>query len=382
MPRALVSGSTTTAPPLYFGKPDGGGSDESLTFGSNLFSFDIGLSVRRGNMELQHYAYAKNEILKATDGDAGTVAVDSTTYGTPAGQASKGMFKNGSVEYLGNAADRSEVKQRLRAQRVAVATDTVVLRGVSDNTRLGVGKYVKVSGPPDRDQGGTIDYGRFLIVGISHSSGHGNYQNQFEAIPADSDMVPSFAGSGTVLGEAQVAVVKEVDDPDKMGRVKVQFLWQRGTPELSPWIRVTSAHASGSSGQYHIPEVDEEVLVDFEFGDPEMPVVTGSLYHGKAKPDSAWATPKNEVKAYRTKSGNEIIISDKAGKESIQVRNKDGKNEVTLTLGAEPTIVLKTDGKLTLDASTIEIEVQDVGRKNHQRWHQSDTELKLEVAQW
>lgn len=345
---------------LHFGKP-GSQQEESLMFGGNLFSFDIGLQMERKAFEIRHYDHVKSESLKANEDSGKKTGLEGDALGKIPLKESDALLAEQSLVMIGAAPDQADLDQRAMGMKAASATRSVVLRGVSDNTRLAVGKKVKVQGPKtEMEKGGTLDYGTFIITSISHSSGNGNYQNQFEAIPADAAMIPMLSGLRQAVCDPQVAKVTDVDDPEKLGRVKVQFLWQHGTSETSPWIRVIQPHANDGFGAYVVPETGEEVMVDFEFNDPEQPFVVGSVYHGKAKPDPAWATPKNEMRAFRTKSGNEIIVIDKAGKESIQVRNKDGKNELVMTLGGEPTLTVKTDGKLTLEAKTIVMKCQEL----------------------
>lgn len=375
---------------LHFGKPSAQ-QEESLMFGGNLFSFDIGLQMERKAFELRHYDHVKSEALKANEDSGKKTGLEGDALGKIPLKESDALLAERSLVMIGASPDQADLDQRATGMKAASATRSVVLRGVSDNTRLTVGKKVKVQGPKtEMEKGGALDYGTFLITSISHSSGNGNYQNQFEAIPADVAMIPMLSGLRQAVCDPQVAKVTDVDDPDKLGRVKVQFLWQQGTSETSPWIRVIQPHASDGFGGYAIPETGEEVMVDFEFNDPEQPYVVGSMYNGKAKPDQAWATPKNETRAFRTKSGNEIIIIDKSGKESIQVRNKDGKNEVVMTLGGEPTLTVKTEGKLTLEAKTIEMKCQqlDIEAKAGAKLNasgaieiKSDSQLKAGAAQ-
>lgn len=375
---------------LHFGKPSAQ-QEESLMFGGNLFSFDIGLQMERKAFELRHYDHVKSEALKANEDSGKKTGLEGDALGKIPLKESDALLAERSLVMIGASPDQADLDQRATGMKAASATRSVVMRGVSDNTRLTVGKKVKVQGPKtEMEKGGTLDYGTFLITSISHSSGNGNYQNQFEAIPADTAMIPMLSGLRQAVCDPQVAKVTDVDDPEKLGRVKVQFLWQQGTSETSPWIRVIQPHANDGFGGYAIPETGEEVMVDFEFNDPEQPYVVGSMYHGKAKPDQAWATPKNETRAFRTKSGNEIIIIDKSGKESIQVRNKDGRNEVVMTLGGEPTLTVKTEGKLTLEAKTIEMKCQqlDIEAKAGAKLNasgaieiKSDSQLKAGAAQ-
>ena len=74
---------------------------------------------------------------------------------------------------------------------------------------------------------------------------------------------------------------------DKYSRVKVQFPWDRlGTNDgnSSCWVRVASPWAGQQWGIIHIPRIGQEVLVAFEEGDPDRPIIVGSVYNAQNMP--------------------------------------------------------------------------------------------------
>ncbi len=81
----------------------------------------------------------------------------------------------------------------------------------------------------------------------------------------------------------EVAIVTNVQDPQKLGRVKVCFPRLPGKPE-SDWVRVVQPAAGAGRGFYWLPEVSDEVLVAFERGEAHRPYVVGALWNGKDKP--------------------------------------------------------------------------------------------------
>ena len=90
--------------------------------------------------------------------------------------------------------------------------------------------------------------------------------------------------------------------------------------EMTPWIRVVQPYTGGGKGFYFIPEIGEEVLVDFEGGNAERPFVIGAHYNGEAK--SGYHNADNRVKAIHTKSGHKLIFTED---ESILLTDKNGK---------------------------------------------------------
>ncbi|MBK6381126.1 MAG: hypothetical protein IPF72_16180 [Chitinophagaceae bacterium] len=82
------------------------------------------------------------------------------------------------------------------------------------------------------------------------------------------------------MAEPQIANVKDNKDPDNMGRVRVQMLWQKGN-EMTDWIRVMTPDAgSGKGGGKNrglvvIPEPGDQVLICFRYNDPDRPFCYG-----------------------------------------------------------------------------------------------------------
>ena len=101
-----------------------------------------------------------------------------------------------------------------------------------------------------------------------------------------------------------------------MGRVKVQFPWQENKGEKSPWIRLIQPHSGSGKGFHFIPEIGEEVLVDFESGNAEKPFVVGTQYNGGKT--SSYHTSGNDKKVIHTRSGTKIILNDAEGSVFIE----------------------------------------------------------------
>lgn len=118
---------------------------------------------------------------------------------------------------------------------------------------------------------------------------------------------------------------------DKFGRVKVQFHWDRqgrNDASSSCWLRVSTSIAGNKWGTMFIPRIGQEVIVDFMEGDPDQPIITGSVYNPQTMPH--YELPKFKTLTYiktRTspddgKGFNELRFEDKAGKEQVFVRSQ------------------------------------------------------------
>jgi type VI secretion system secreted protein VgrG len=125
-------------------------------------------------------------------------------------------------------------------------------------------------------------------------------------------------------------------DDEGYGRVKVQFHWDRygkRDENSSCWIRVSMPWAGEKWGFVHIPRIGQEVVVNFIGGDPDHPIITGSVYNAEKMPP--YALPANKtasgIKSRSTKGGtptdfNEIRMEDKKGEEQLYIhaqRNHD-----------------------------------------------------------
>jgi type VI secretion system secreted protein VgrG len=124
------------------------------------------------------------------------------------------------------------------------------------------------------------------------------YENRFTAMPVGLHYRPSRVTprpkiegtqSATVVGPAGQTVFC-----DKYGRIKVQFRWdgRSGKDEKSScWLRVSQPWAGEGFGSFHLPRVGQEVVVGFEEGDPDRPIVLGSVYNSTNMPP--YSLPEN-----------------------------------------------------------------------------------------
>ena len=195
----------------------------------------------------------------------------------------------------------------------------------------------------------------YRVIKISHYHSGMEYYNSFEGIPMMRTPA-DFDENAFPRSEQQPAVVKDNNDPLGMGRVRVQFLWQAKRNEMTPWIRVVQPYTGGGKGFYFIPEIGEEVLVDFEGGNAERPFVIGAHYNGEAK---SGYTPT--TKAIHTKSGTKILLNDAEGSVRIEdpsgnIYAMDGKGNIkvqapkNITFVAGENISLRATASIDIDA--------------------------------
>jgi len=226
------------------------------------------------------------------------------------------------------------------------------------------------------DQTGAGLGGSYLVTSIHHAgfvrvtNGVSTvfYGNEFEAIPASLNFRPPLT---TPKPQAQpcIAVVtgpagQEIY-PDQYGRVKVQFKWDRyGTLDQnsSAWIRMTSPMAgSNGRGIMFLPRIGDEVLVSFVEGDPDQPVIAGSLFNSNNVPPYSLPANKNisTIRSTGTPGQpsevNEIKFDDSAGNQDMSIsaaKDLDVKSVSDTTLSVGNNLSVTTTGSATLTADT------------------------------
>jgi type VI secretion system secreted protein VgrG len=180
------------------------------------------------------------------------------------------------------------------------------------------------------------------------------YTNTFQCIPAALPFRPERTIPRPRIDGTQTAVVvgNSGDEifTDKYGRVKVQFPWDRqgqNNADSSCWIRVASLWAGTQWGMIHIPRVGQEVVVAFEEGDPDRPIIVGAVYNAQDMPP--YTLPDNMTQSgylsRSTKSGtsdnfNQLQFEDKKGSELVYFHaEKDFsryvENNDTLQVGSD-----------------------------------------------
>lgn len=156
------------------------------------------------------------------------------------------------------------------------------------------------------------------------------------------------------------AVVTNNDDPQKEGRIKVKFPWMTEEHE-STWARVASAGAGPEAGFDNIPDVNDEVVVAFEQGDINFPVVLGGLWSNKKKPPpEGQGTRKGEralVRTWHSIKGHRIVLYDNDDKK-VEIVTTDG-HTITLDDANKKLEIASSAGhKVTLDDQGKKLELK------------------------
>ncbi|WP_102107684.1 type VI secretion system Vgr family protein [Oceaniglobus roseus] len=192
-------------------------------------------------------------------------------------------------------------------------------------------------------------------------SGDDPYRVLFDVIPKDLQYRAPLVTPWPEIAGVQTAIVVgpsgEEIHTDKYGRVKVQFHWDRQgkkDDKSSCFVRVMTPWSGKNWGMIHIPRIGQEVVVQFEEGNPDRPLVIGMLYNADTMPPYALDANKTQsgIKTNSSKGGggfNELMFEDKKGSELVRFQAQCNyrqivKNNAEITVGLET----KKDGDMSL----------------------------------
>ena len=169
------------------------------------------------------------------------------------------------------------------------------------------------------------------------------------------------------------ALVTDIKDPDGQGRVKISLPWSPDTDssKYEVWARLATMMGGNNRGSWFVPDVNDEVLVAFEAGNPRRPFIVGCLWNGKDKPpESMDGGGNNYKKVLRSRNGVKITLDDQDGQEKMiletpggqKITMKDGPGAVEIEDSNGNSVKLETAGititasaKVTVNASQVNV---------------------------
>ena len=278
-----------------------------LINGASLHSFKIQAIMASHKISLAGYNYNNAEGIRNSAGRTSAGSKDSfaSVIGFNQGTVAQPELRIGA--YTNNAQSKEEIDEMVKLQTAGSDANSVYYSGIS-YLPLGLGQVFTIVNQ-------TVEHELIVIEATHHSEVHGNYTCEFKAIPADVSAPHYTNVHAFARAETQPARIKDNNDPEGLGRVKVEFYWASGSTS-SDWMRMIQPHSGAGKGFYFIPEIGEEVLVGFEGGNAQCPYVMGTHYNGKES--SGYHTPENDMKVIRTRSGIIIILNDADGSVLIQ----------------------------------------------------------------
>jgi uncharacterized protein involved in type VI secretion and phage assembly len=313
----------------------------TLINGSHLKSFELRSALVSNKSALSIFDVMSGTVFKSSQ--------DRTT------EIFKDTLVNTSLEAQGNQYPRKATNGLPYHQYASNATSAQDVERMNQlytsGKAVGMARYTAVSQIPVNvghlvtvhDRG--VDHPLIVIDSSIASVGIGNMTCEFVGIPIDSQYPPYTNPNLHGHAQSQPAIVRDNNDPEGLGRVKVLYTWGNKDNE-SPWLRIGSPHAGADHGFYFIPETGDEVRVSYDGGNPDSAYISGAYFNGKAK--SPYVDIKNQRKALYTRQGHVIEFDERSESLSITIKDKSGNTLQLDTKGKSITIT--TPETLTLNA--------------------------------
>lgn len=273
-------------------------------------------------------------------------------------------------DYPGSYSETADGNRYLKFRNEQVQVDYLQIHATAKTHRIATGFTFTLA-----EHDIASENAEYTVIGteIEVSSGEvdrftagteNKFKIQFVAIPKTSTYrMPRNTPSPIIAGPQTAVVVGKSGEEiwtDALGRIKVQFPWDRvgqNNENSSCWIRVSQTWAGKTWGAMHIPRIGQEVIVEFLEGDPNRPIVTGRVYN--ADQTVPYALPNNAtqsgLKSRSSPNGdaatfNELRFEDKKDAEEIYFHaekdfNRIVENNDTLKVGFEK----KDPGNQTID---------------------------------
>lgn len=349
---------------LHFRRPGSQTSAARLNWGENLTDFRARLTsaeqVTRSEVHGWDIAQ-KRAISGSKDTPQSTPTVNSQSHG---GQMASNAFGVTAEEFISNMPVATQAEADMIAQ--SALNDRCQAFFHAEGTCLGnpairAGKTVEIGGIGDRFSG------RYLVTRAVHRYDISGYTTQFEISGYRAATLRQLLRGEEKSEKAYgvvVGIVTNVDDPDGLARVKVKY--PTITDDLeSNWARLVSPMAGSGRGIEFIPEVNDEVLVAFEYNDINRPYVMGSLWNGQDTPPEANSSivSNGEVqkRIIKSRSGHIITLDDTQSSEKITIVDKAGQTFVLdSSSGAEKVEIVDRTGssKITMDAAQRSVTIE------------------------
>ena len=277
--------------------------------------------------------------------------------------ASKERFTKQTLQNLssGGFADQDGrdfiLKTSTKTQARGIKAGMMIYTGTTYCSKLKLGGKLIITdnyiSNPVTDEKSDVEQDQILITGLSHHFTRGKvYRNQFTGIPASCDYPPYSDSDIFAHAEPCRARVTDTEDPNNLGRIRVQFDWQKELDRemMTPWLRISQPYTGGQKGVSFIPEIGEEVIVGFEAGNADRPYVMGALFNGTDNPDNLWLPGNNQVKAIRTRNGHTVEIWDEGDGGYIRIYDHGKENYILTYSTDEKLIKLESTGNIELYA--------------------------------
>jgi phage protein D len=327
-------------------QPSSGGQVPVLEWGQNLRNFQARFTAAGQVSEVEVYGWdpkAKQAIIGKASSPNGTPTVDNESHG---GNVAERAFNIASQDVVNNRPLWTQGEADKLAQSVLDEKCHAFFHGEGTcfgNPAVRAGADIELKGIGERFSG------IYRVSRAIHRYDLEGYITEFEISGHRADTLGQLLtcngkkGYGVVVG-----IVTNAQDPDGLARVKVKYPTISDQLE-SHWARLVTPMAGAGRGFEFIPEVNDEVLVAFEYDDINKPYVLGALWNGKDKPPEASdaivsGDGKVQKRVIHSRSGHTITFDDTGGGEKISIIDKTKKNLFEIDSARNSMLIETSDG--------------------------------------
>ena len=339
---------------IHFGKM-GKGDGFDLALGRDLLNYD--LQTRMLPLNTTHFTYFSKDARSEGSDNISYTPAGLNSFGQAALKNSKNFFRS-SPRILSprKSPTTAGLQHAVKVAKQRIASSLTVLKVEVSDPHINIGSTIKVS----TDDNGENTY---IVIGAHLSlDANKSYVNYLVAVPENLEVLPNPYFRKPVA-EPQVGKVVDNNDPDKLGRVQVELLWQK-QPERTPFIRIMRPDGGGPAknrGFYFIPEIDDLVMVGFAQNDPDRPFVMGALPNGKVSDNEKYGT-NNDFKSISTRTGSILSFTD-AGDKDQEIRiQTDDTNFITINRkSSDGTIKIYSSKAIEVESKeTVSVKSKDI----------------------
>ncbi|ASW74472.1 Vgr family protein [Chryseobacterium piperi] len=307
---------------LHFGKLPPQEKPVKLTYGSSVSDIKIKMKAQHVNPTFYGYNSSKNEKLTT-----GSSKINHTSdIAKRAYEISEKIFTTPSLRVAPiKAVSFMDIDASQKGTAGSKASDVFITSGTTTVPFLYPGCVSDIE-MRKTNSNETSYFTKLMIIEVSHEvDARGYYTGTFDAIASDTGFIPR-PEFQQPKADAQFAKVISNTDPLNQGRIQVQFDWQNGA-STTEFIRVMTPDAGGSDkvsknrGFMAIPEVGDQVVVNFAHQHPDRPFVMGGMFHGGV---GGGGGSGNNVKSLSSRSGNKLELND--GEGSVFLTDQGGAN--------------------------------------------------------
>ncbi|GEM75147.1 type VI secretion system Vgr family protein [Vibrio sagamiensis] len=323
IPLANSTQNASYAGPIWFHSDGGGAADRE-----HITDLELVNRVRTGEVTYTDYNYETPKIPQAMT-QAGNLDSDLKLFDYPGRYFDPAMGMVRTTEWMSeHVVDNQQIEASSDVMRFASGYSFEIMKHPRDAINR---DYIMLS---------VVHVGQDPQVHEDENSGMPTtYYNQFTCIPRDIVYKAPKMAAPVVEGPQTAVVVGPAGEEiytDNLGRIKVQFHWDRygnNDENSGCWIRVSQSMAAPNWGAVYLPRIGHEVVITFLEGDPDRPLVTGAVYNGLHFPP--YALPENKTRTtFRTQTHkgtgyNELSFEDEANQEEVYIHaQKDMSTKV------------------------------------------------------